>query len=173
MTSRYDDLATSRRTTRAAMSASPTQRVTYKSLLHQMRQTTPPCLWNDSAAIDELTHSTEDGAVGATCNPVIALSVLKKDMASWRPRIETLVRELPTATEDEIAWKLVEELSVRAARLLDPIFQQQGGRNGGLSIQTDPGLYRDAEAIVEEAVAFDGLAPNMIVKIPATRAGIQ
>jgi transaldolase len=138
-----------------------------------MTQTTPTCLWNDSASIDELTHSIEDGAVGATCNPVIAVSVLKKDMPTWRPRIENLLRELSTATEDEIAWKLVEELSVRAAKLLEPIFQQQAGRNGRLSIQTDPRYYCDADAIVAQAVVFNNLAPNMIVKIPVTRAGIQ
>ena len=147
-------------------------RVTYKSLLHQMTQTTPTCLWNDSASIDELTHSIEDGAVGATCNPVIAASILKKEMATWRPRIEGLLQEMPTATEDTIAWKLVEELSVRAANLLESIFKEQGGRNGRLSIQTDPRLYRNPDAIVEQAVAFSGLAPNMIVKIPVTRAGI-
>src|SRR6202521_3872226 len=167
MTSRYDDLATFR----TAMSAS-TQRVTYRSLLHQMTQSTPTCLWNDSAAIDELTRSIEDGAVGATCNPVIALSVLKKDMATWRPRIEALLRERPTATEDEIAWRLVEELSIRAAKLLEPVFEEQGGRNGRLSIQTDPRFYRNENAIVEQAIAFNSLAPNMIVKIPVTRAGI-
>jgi transaldolase len=154
------------------MSASP-QRVTYRSLLHQMTQTTSTCLWNDSAAIDELTRSIEDGAVGATCNPVIALSVLKKDMATWRPRIEALLGERPTATEDEIAWRLVEELSIRAAKLLEPIFKEQGGRNGRLSIQTDPRLYRNPDAILQQAIAFNKLAPNMIVKIPATSAGIQ
>src|SRR5712692_1519027 len=146
--------------------------VTYKSLLHQMTQTTPTCLWNDSASIDELTRSIADGAVGATCNPVIAASILKKEMAVWRPRIESLLREMPTATEDVIAWKLVEELSVRAAKLLEPIFREQGGRNGRLSIQTDPRLFRTPDAIVEQALAFSRLAPNMIVKIPATRAGI-
>ncbi|HEV2029890.1 MAG TPA: transaldolase family protein [Candidatus Dormibacteraeota bacterium] len=155
------------------MSASSTQRVTYRSLLHQMTQTTPTCLWNDSAAIDELTRSIEDGAVGATCNPVLALSVLKKDMATWRPRIEALLRDRPTATEDEIAWRLVEELSIRAAKLLEPIFEEQAGRNGRLSIQTDPRLFRNPEAIVQQAVAFNKLALNMIVKIPATRAGIE
>jgi len=138
-----------------------------------MTQTTPTCLWNDSASIEELTQSIEDGAVGATCNPVIAATILKKEMASWRPRIESLLQEMPTATEDVIAWKLVEELSVRAAKLLESIFEEQRGRNGRLSIQTDPRLYRDPDAIVEQAVAFDRLAPNMIVKIPATRAGIQ
>src|SRR3981081_2212462 len=154
------------------MSAS-VERVEYRSLLHEMTQTTPTCLWNDSASIDELTHSIQDGAVGATCNPVIALTVLKQDMVTWRPRIESLLRELPAATEDEIAWKLVEELSVRAAKLLEPIFKAQAGRNGRLSSQTDPRLYRNPVAIVEQAVAFNRLAPNMIVKIPATRAGIQ
>ncbi len=153
--------------------ASPLQREHYKSLLHQMTQTTPTCLWNDSAAIDELTRSIEDGAVGATCNPVIAVSILKNDMATWRPRIESLLNTMPSATEDEIAWRLVEELSVRAAKLLEPIFKEQGGRNGRLSIQTDPRLYRDPKGIVEEAVDFNSLAPNMIVKIPATRAGIH
>src|SRR5713226_6376976 len=147
-------------------------RVTDKSLLHQMTQTTPTCLWNDSASIDELTRSIADGAVGATCNPVIAASILKKEMAVWRPRIESLLKEMPTATEDTIAWKLVEELSVRAAKLLEAIFKEQGGRNGRLSIQTDPRLYRNPDAIVEQAVAFNSLAPNMIVKIPVTRAGI-
>ncbi len=89
----------------------------YKSPLHQMTQTTPTCLWNDSAAIDELTYSLEHGGVGATCNPVIVLGVLKKEMQPWRSRIETLIDEMPTATEDQIAWKLVEEVSARAAAL--------------------------------------------------------
>ena len=151
---------------------SSVQRVSYKSLLHQMTQTTPTCLWNDSASIDELTRSIEDGAVGATCNPVIAVSVLKKELAAWRPRIESLLREMPTATEDQIGWKLIEELSVRAARLLEPAFKDHAGRNGRLSIQTDPRFFRDTAAIVDQALAFNRLAPNMIVKIPATRAGI-
>ncbi|MFZ2032713.1 MAG: hypothetical protein WAW53_03055, partial [Candidatus Dormiibacterota bacterium] len=53
--------------------------VTYRSPLHEMTQTTATCLWNDSAAIDELTYSIENGAVGATCNPVIAATVLAGD----------------------------------------------------------------------------------------------
>jgi transaldolase len=146
--------------------------VTYRSPLHEMTQTTPTCLWNDSAAIDELTYAIDNGAVGATCNPVIAAAVLAGDSATWRPRAEALIRDLPAATEDTIAWKLVEELSIRAAKLLEPIFETHRGRNGRLSIQTDPRVFRDSDAIVKQALAFSRLAPNMIVKIPATRAGI-
>ncbi len=106
--------------------------VSHRSPLQQMTQTTPTRLWNDSASIEELTYSIEQGAVGATCNPVIAVTILKKEMAAWRPRIQSLLRELPIATEDQIGWRLVEELSVRAAELLKPIFAAHRGRNGRL-----------------------------------------
>ena len=145
---------------------------TFKSPLYKMTQTTPTCLWNDSASIEELAYSIEHGAVGATCNPVIVLGVLKKEMNIWKGRVQRLIQELPTATEDQIAWQMVREISIRAASLLEPIFQAQGGKNGRLSIQTDPRLFRDTRAIVEQAMEFSRLAPNMIVKIPVTRAGI-
>jgi len=147
--------------------------VAYKSPLYEMTQTTPTCLWNDSAAIDELTYSIEHGAVGATCNPVIVVAALKKEMSLWIDRIRALIDERPTATEDQIAWQVVREMSVRSAALLKPVFEFHKGRNGRLSIQTDPRLYRDARAIVEQAEEFSELAPNMIVKIPVTSAGIR
>jgi transaldolase len=58
-------------------------KTTYKSPLYQMTQTTPTCLWNDSPSIEELTYSIDHGAVGATCNPSIVVSVLKKELALW------------------------------------------------------------------------------------------
>jgi transaldolase len=146
--------------------------VLYKSPLHEMTQTTPTCLWNDSASIEELTYSIEHGAVGATCNPVIVVGVLKKEMAAWKDRIRSLIDEMPTATEDQIGWQIVREISVKAAGLLQPIFERQHGRNGRLSIQTDPRLYRNTKAILEQATEFSLLAPNIIVKIPVTRAGL-
>ena len=145
----------------------------YKSPLHEMTQSTPTCLWNDSASVKELSYSIEHGAVGATCNPVIVLGVLKNEINAWKGRIQLLLKERPTATEDEIAWQLVRDISVDAAALLKPIFDRQRGKNGRLSIQTDPRLFRDSEAILKQAIEFNRLAPNMIVKIPVTRAGIS
>lgn len=137
-----------------------------------MTQNTPTCLWNDSACLDELAYSIGHGAVGATCNPVIAITVLKTEMARWAPRIRQLMRELPGATEDQIGWRVIEEMSAGAAKLLEPAFKAHSGRNGRLSIQTDPRFYRDTAAILDQAMRFHRLAPNMIVKIPATKAGI-
>ena len=61
---------------------------------------------------------------------------------------------------------------MQAAALLKPIFDAHRGKNGRLSIQTDPRLFRDSQAIVKQAVEFSRLAPNMVVKIPVTQAGI-
>lgn len=144
----------------------------HKSPLHEMTQSTPTCLWNDSAAIEELSYSMGHGAVGATCNPCIVLDVLKKEMHLWKDRIGQMIQEMSTATEDQIAWKLVEEISVNGAALLEPIFEQHAGKNGRLSIQTDPRLYRDTDALVDQSLHFSQLAPNMIVKVPVTKAGV-
>ena len=151
---------------------SQTTAAAYKSPLHEMTSSTPTSLWNDSAALDELQYSISHGAVGATCNPVIVLDVLKQEMHLWKDRILALAKEMPIATEDQIAWKLVEEISTTRATLLKDIFDEHKGRNGRLSIQTDPRLYRDPVALAEQAVHFNGLGPNMIVKIPVTSAGI-
>jgi transaldolase len=83
-----------------------------------------------------------------------------------------LIEERSTASEEQIGWQLVREVSIKAAGMLKPVFEAHQGKNGRLSIQTDPRLFRDSKAIVEQAEEFNRLAPNMIVKIPVTRAGI-
>ncbi|SEB08126.1 transaldolase family protein [Leifsonia sp. 21MFCrub1.1] len=130
-------------------------------------------LWNDSADLAQLRQSIEFGAVGATCNPVIALSVVKANLERWRPRIAAISAENPTWGESQIGWRVVEELSIEAAELLVPAFRASGGLNGRLSIQTDPRLHRDADALIGQAVRFAALAENIIVKIPATSVGIR
>ena len=145
----------------------------FKSPLHKMSLTTKTVLWNDSCSVEELTYSLEHGAVGATCNPVIVGNVLKKEMHLWKDRIYAIIDEMPTASEDEIAWRLIEEMSIKGAEMLLPVFEREKGKNGRLSIQTDPKLFRNAEAITRQAIKFSNLAPNMIVKIPVTNAGVR
>jgi len=141
-------------------------------LLRMVRET-PTRLWNDSATPAELAAAIGWGAVGATCNPVIALAALRSDLPRWQARIREYADEHPTAPESEIGWAMVKELSIEAAALLSDAFAEHGGRNGRLSVQTDPRLYRDSAALVAQALEFDALAPNVIVKIPATENGIR
>ena len=128
--------------------------------------------WNDSCSIAELTYAIERGAVGATSNPTIVGEVLGKEMDLWRDRIAAIITENPTATEDEVAWQLIEEMAVKASQLLLPVCERENGLKGRLSIQTNPKFYRDSARLIEQGLRFAELAPNMQIKIPATAAGM-
>lgn len=143
------------------------------SPLLAMTKNTPTVLWNDSADPSELSQSLSWGCVGATCNPVIAYATIKKHPDIWVPRIREIAERMPAAGEAEIGWRAVKDMTVEAAKLLEPAFENYQGRNGRISVQTDPRLHRDKDAIVAQAVEFDALAKNIIVKIPAAKTGIE
>ncbi len=146
---------------------------TWKSPLHQMTQTTSTCLWNDSADVDELRWAMEHGAVGATCNPVIAphgLEVAPRGMASAHRG--TRARDaLGNRRRDRVG-------SGRAA-----VCRRGGAVDARLRARTTAemgdsrsrptrGSIATLTLLSRQAQRFDRLAPNMIVKIPATTAGI-
>ena len=135
--------------------------------------TTATDIWNDSCAVDELEYAISFGAVGATANPTIVADVWKADPKHWRSRVATLAEERPDTTETDLAWAIVEEMSLRAAPLLLPTFEASGGRQGRLSMQTDPTLFRSFDRMLAQGEHFAALAPNIIVKFPATAVGVR
>jgi transaldolase len=145
----------------------------YKSPLHETVATTKTDVWNDSCSVEELEYAIENGAVGATTNPVIVGNVLDKEMHLWEDRIRQIIKEMPEASEEDITWKLNEEMAVKGAELLKPVFDREKGLKGRISIQTNAKFYRNATLMADQAEHFSKLAPNMQVKIPATKAGIE
>ena len=140
--------------------------------LKEMTERFPTRYWNDSCSVKELNYAIERGATGATTNPVIVKQVLEKEMDLYSDYISGLVRDNSTATEDEIAWTVIEKMAVTGAKMLEPVFDP-GDCKGRISIQTNTKYHRCTEKIVEQARYFDTLAPNMQVKAPATSAGIK
>jgi len=145
----------------------------FRSPLHKMASTTPTELWNDSCSAAELKYAMEHGAVGATSNPTIVFGVLQQELADWRNRIQELFVTYPTWSDVELTWKLIDEMAVRGAELLRPVFDRTEGKKGYLSVQTNPELYMRSDSLVAQAVHFSKLAPNIQVKVPATSAGIE
>ena len=137
-----------------------------------MKENSQTVLWNDSADPRELKEALTWGIVGATCNPVIALSAIKADKDYWVGRIKEYAKAHPSETDDQIGWAMVKELSLNAAKILEPEFDKYNGRNGRLSIQTDPRNFRDSTALSNQAIEFSKLAKNIIVKIPVTSEAI-
>ena len=106
------------------------EKVTYKSPLHQTVSTTKTDYWNDSCSVEELTYGIEHGAVGATTNPSIVHTVLKKEVHLWRDRIYQVIADNPTWNEDQIMWQIFEEVAVHGAELLRPVFERTRVKRG-------------------------------------------
>lgn len=131
-------------------------------------------IWNDSCSCSELSYSIEEnGATGATTNPVIVGSVLKKELKQWEDTIKQIIRDNPECTEDEAAWRVIKAMGLKASKLLMPQFEASKGQKGRISFQTNAKFYRCAEKMVEQGLDLSLVCPNAQVKLPASRAGIE
>jgi len=146
---------------------------TVDSPLTRMVEATPTDFWNDSCAVAELAYAVERGGTGATSNPVIVGEVMKKEKDHWTPRVREMIAANPTWSEVELTWALIEEMGIRGAGILQPVFDANDGMKGRLSLQTNPANYRTPARMTEQAVHFSTLAPNIQVKFPCTVAGLQ
>jgi transaldolase len=133
----------------------------------------PTDYWNDSCNESELRYAIDNGAVGATTNPSIVGAVMKQEYDTWAPRVREIVAANPTWTDQQVTWQVTEEMAVRGWKMLEPIYEANRGQKGRLSIQINPTLGPSVEAMIEQARHFDTLAPNVQIKFPATRAGVE
>ncbi len=129
--------------------------------------------WNDSNDHALLQHAVDEGAVGATSNPIITKAAVESHPDVWNPVIDRLIKDHPEKSEDEIAWLLVDEVGRRAAAILEPVYERTDGRKGKLSLQVSPKYYRNAEEMVQHAEHLASLAPNIAVKNPVVPAGLR
>ncbi len=130
-------------------------------------------IWMDSCGEEELEYGLKRKIAGATSNPIIVGAVVKKEGDIWGPRVQELIKEMPQATEDDITWALIDEVGrIRSQKLL-PVYREFKGKKGRLSIQTNIKYYRNTDAMVEQALHLNSLGENMMVKMPASEAGIK
>jgi len=129
--------------------------------------------WNDSNDHAELQHAFDEGAVGATSNPVITFQSVKNHPDLWMPVIDEMILENQQASEDEILWMLIDSVGKKAAKILLPVYEKTNRQKGKLSLQVNPKYYRNADAMFEQGQYLSSLAPNIAIKCPALPAGIK
>ncbi|HEX9005660.1 MAG TPA: transaldolase family protein [Bacteroidota bacterium] len=139
----------------------------------QLTAETGSDFWNDSCSVGHLTEAVQQGAVGATSNPVIVHTVIAQEEQRWLPELQRLIAGNPRDTEEDIAAKLVACIGAAAARVLEPVYRREKGRKGRLSVQVNPRLYRDPERMFAYARGLAAIAPNIAVKAPCTEAGLE
>lgn len=115
----------------------------------------------------------EDGLSGVTSNPTIFEKAIA-DSGDYDQALARLVRQCPGVDPRELFFSLAVEDIRAAADALRPVYDKTQGRDGFVSLEVSPDLANDAEKSIAEA---RGLCerldrPNVMIKIPATKAGI-
>ncbi|MFF4841109.1 transaldolase [Streptomyces collinus] len=111
------------------------------------------------------------GVVGVTTNP----SIFQAAIGSGEGYEEQLTDLAVRGVTVEEAVRMMTTADVRAAAdVLHTVYTASDGRDGRVSIEVDPRLAHDEKATVAEAKQLAWLVdrPNVMVKIPATRAGL-
>ncbi|MGW8744226.1 transaldolase [Streptomyces sp. NPDC055794] len=109
--------------------------------------------------------------VGVTTNP----SIFQAAIGSGEGYEEQLADLATRGVTVEEAVRMMTTADVRAAAdVLREVYDATGGRDGRVSIEVDPRLAHDTRATIAEARQLAWLVdrPNVMIKIPATRAGI-
>ena len=109
--------------------------------------------------------------VGVTTNPSIFQAALSKGHA-----YDAQVNELASRGADvDAAIRTVTTDDVRnACDVLAPQYEASKGVDGRVSIEVDPRLAHDTEQTIAQAIELWKIVnrPNLLIKIPATKAGV-
>jgi transaldolase len=113
----------------------------------------------------------EDGIVGVTANPTIFEKSISSGHA-YDEQLSQLIREGKSTSE--IYEALVIQDIRTVADLLRPIYDRTNGQDGYVSLEVSPELAHDTQGTLNEARRFWQMVerPNLMIKIPATPAGI-
>ena len=136
--------------------------------LRWLSANTPSIYWHDSAILSELEMGISNGARGMTTNPFLIGATLSKTPQSW-PQIIEKGRRL---SGDEKCEELICMTVTELAEKLRP-FRAEGFGKGYCCAQVNPCHPGRAEIMLANAKKYAACADNIVVKIPATRAGIE
>src|SRR5438552_13156100 len=133
--------------------------------------------WHDNIRRQLLTSGSlkkmvDDGDItGLTSNPTIFEQAIAQS-TDYDNDLHRLASEGKTA--EEIFDALAIDDIKNAANVFAPVFERTGGKDGFVSIEVAPKLANDTPATIREARRLWSAVgrPNLMVKIPATAAGV-
>lgn len=134
-------------------------------------------VWLDGVEPHELEKNLAWGITGATSNPAIVSKII------GRGRFDARIRELidQGLTDDQIAWRLDDELVTSAQKAFLPTWQRTKGNDGYVSFELDPLIEDEAAGLghSERVRRYHELGQkwsaghkNRMIKVPASAAGL-
>lgn len=133
---------------------------------------TPTTWWHDSGDLSELEVALNNQASGVTTNPVLIASALRSCGQNWKDElVEVFEKDLP---DDIRSIELTSVVTKNIASRLSSIYCDSSGQcQGFVCAQVNPTLMGDRESMLPTARKYAKIAPNISVKVPATKAGLE
>src|SRR5947207_2763434 len=135
-------------------------------------------LWLDSIDPDLFRENRAAGATGATSNPVIISDLIRT--GRFDEQLQKLIDQ--GLSDDEVAWKLTDQLVLEAQAIFLPVWEKTKGNDGYVSFELDP-LLEDPQAniphaervrrYIELGKKWSAGHKNRMIKVPATPAGLE
>ncbi len=145
------------------------------TLLHQLYTEAGQSPWIDNLSRDSirsgrLANMVDDGIRGVTSNPTI----FQKAMTGTDAYSADFARLIEGGTVEQAFWEMATADVTAALEIFHPLYVQSGGGDGFISLEVSPRLAYDTEGTIKDARIFhERIAmPNLLVKIPATEAGV-
>jgi transaldolase len=133
-------------------------------------------VWLDSVDPDEISRNRGLGITGATSNPIIIKNLI--DTGHFDDDLMEFLRD--GLSDEDIAWRLTDQLVRRAQEVFRPVWEQTRGNDGYVSFELDP-LLEDTEQnmplgertkrYIELGLKWSAGHTNRMIKIPNTASG--
>jgi transaldolase len=119
----------------------------------------------------QLARLRDDGIRGLTSNPTIFQKAIEGS-EDYDEQFRSLVKTNADMVDDY--WALVTEDILGALDVFTPVYEAANGGDGFASVEVSPDIANDTDATVNAARQLHQAIerPNLMVKIPATAAGV-
>ena len=134
-------------------------------------------LWLDSIDPDLVRQNREQGATGATSNPIIVSDLIKT--GRFDDRLAALMKQ--GLDDESVAWQVTDQLVRGAQEVFAPVWTETRGNDGYVSFELDP-LLEDAAcplSLPDKIAQYVALGKkwsaghtNRMIKVPATPGGL-
>jgi transaldolase len=110
---------------------------------------------------------------GVTTNPPLCKQVLEAAPQEWRDYVRQLAAAQPEALVYDIFWNTYKEIVRRGAQKIIEVFEASKYKRGFISGQVDPCKLHDTAAMVAQGCELRQASPNIMIKLPGTKEGIE
>ena len=109
---------------------------------------------------------------GVTTNPRLTRETLDWIPEVCKPWIKELKEKYQGSSLAELAWMTYTKITSEGVKKYLPMFEASNYKYGHVSAQVDPRLITDTREMLRQGIGLKALAPNIMIKSPATKEGV-